>query len=45
MVCDPSVTAPLVSDQHPSVMIWTEKGEKIQDVAAFQERLKGKIEQ
>lgn len=29
--------------QHPSVMIWTEKREKIQDVAAFQERFKGKM--
>lgn len=42
MVCDPFVTALLGSDEHPSVMVWTEKGETIQDVAAFQERLKGK---
>lgn len=43
MVCDPFVTALLGSDEHLSVMVWTEKGETIQDVAAFQERLKGKI--
>lgn len=32
-----------VPDEQLSVLIWTEKGEKVQDVAAFQERLKGKI--
>lgn len=44
-VCDPPVTAPLLAGEHPSGLIWAEKGEKIQDVAAFQERLKGKVKQ
>lgn len=42
-VCDASVEAPLGSGEHPSAVIRTETGEKIQGVAAFQERLKGRI--
>lgn len=41
-VCDRGVAALLLSGQRPSAVIWTEKGQKIQDVAAFQEKLKGK---